>query len=188
MPAAVDRPAADRDASHPTDAPDDEIESYYTAPLASVVVGLRVVPSFGLQFEGSVGPSFVLDVAASLKLPLHRGYSFWALWPELGYAAVVPSTAIAQEVGVGLGVGRVFEEVSALRWAPWLVADVSDDERLGIGLRNRVVASLYDILSLELSHQWLAFDAASRHDVRLGVGLDLLVVVTRAALGAGLEP
>lgn len=187
LPPPLERPPQERAGETGVEG-DDALPSYYTAPLAPILPGLRAVPSFGLGIDGSIEPHFALDIAASVRARLHRGYSYWALWPELGYTVVAPTTPLGHELGVGLGLGRVFDELAALRWTPWLIVDVSDAEALGLGVRNRLTASLMDLLSVELSHQWLAFDQGSHHDLRLGVGLDVLVLVLRAAYGEGLEP
>jgi hypothetical protein len=184
-PEPVPRAPEDRAEAHVADWKSYD-DAYYTAPLRPVVVGLRAVPSFGLRPSDSFGPSFALDVTASVRTVLERGYSCWALWPELGYTVVVPGGELGHELSAGLGIGYDSDEVASLRWAPRFAIEVSDPERLGRGVRNALIGSLYDIVSVELSHQWLYFDDESRHDLRLGVGLDVLVVLYRAAAGNGL--
>ena len=135
---------------------------------------LRVAAGYGFHpgEPGGIKSTFDLDVNMGMRAGVTRSF---ALWPELGYSYITGG----REGGhfVTAGVGPIFgSPIIAVGWLPKVVVG---DARgaFGVGMRNSVVGSfIYDIVSVELSHQWIHTSLADHHEGRVMFGFDVLPV------------
>ncbi|MFO0757450.1 MAG: hypothetical protein U0359_13215 [Byssovorax sp.] len=121
---------------------------------------------------GGIKSTFDLDINVGMRAGITPSF---ALWPELGYSYVTGDQGGGNFVTAG--VGPLFgTPIAAVGWQPKLVVG---DARglLGVGMRNSVVGSfIYDIVSVELSHQWIHTAQAEHHEGRVMFAFDVLPV------------
>jgi hypothetical protein len=121
---------------------------------------------------GGVKSTFNLDINLGMRAGVTPSF---ALWPELGYS---------YSTGGGLGGNFVTAGVGPVFGTPiiafgWLPKAVVGDARgsFGAGMRNSLVGSfIYDIVSVELSHQWIHTSQRSHHEGRVMFAFDVLPV------------
>lgn len=135
---------------------------------------LRVGAGYGFHpgEPGGIKSTFDLDINLGMRVGITRSF---ALWPELGYSYVTGGPEGGNFVTAG--VGPIFgSPIVAVGWQPKLVVG---DARgaLGVGMRNALVGSfIYDIVSVELSHQWVHTSVAEHHEGRVMFAFDVLPV------------
>jgi hypothetical protein len=134
---------------------------------------------FGANFSPSSAPGrklaagFLFDVALGVAVDVHK---YVVLWPELGYSYGVREQKVGHLFTFGLG--PLFgNHLAAAGVAPRLV--VGDAwGATGAGVRTGVVGTFgYQVLTVELGHQWVRAGGRDLHDGRFMFSVDLALVL-----------
>lgn len=148
-------------------------------------VRLALGPGWGQSTGNSAGPDLCFTLAGGPRLLfLHRPdeSGFW-LQPELGYSFRRTYGEYEHQLNLGLALGYTLYPYFSPGYMVWFSAgnllEPGGEALFGtaaVGIRHGLrLATLYNVLSLELSHQALATTQSGTvyHDLRLLFGLDL---------------
>lgn len=148
-------------------------------------VRLALGPGWGQSTGNSGGPDLCFTLAGGPRLLfLHRPdeSGFW-LQPELGYSFRRTYGEYEHQLNLGLALGYTLYPYFTPGYMVWFSAgnllEIGGEALLGtaaVGIRHGLrLATLFDVLSLEVSHQALATTQHGTvyHDLRLLLGLDL---------------
>ena len=123
--------------------------------------------------EAQLGAAFALDVGLGATLGVHRRVS---LWPEVGYSySRLPGGANHLFLaGVGPLVGG---ELAAVAVLPRLAVGGSE-AFFGVGMRTGLIGSFaYDMIAVEVAHQWLRSGGDDLHELRTMVSVNALTLL-----------
>lgn len=143
------------------------------------------VRSRGVLLRLALGPLWQLtpdrgDAAFALDLVLRFPFAVggddpgFVFWPAVGYTYEDTQRAgHLVTLGLGLGYGG---HVFAVAWVPRLVLGAPDGA-FAAGWRHGLYAELlYGVMHVEVAHQVVYPGGPERHDLRFGVGVDLLAM------------
>ncbi|MEM6996356.1 MAG: hypothetical protein AAF721_37965 [Myxococcota bacterium] len=136
---------------------------------------LRVAPGFSGRVTGRPYAAFSLDVLASVLVGLHPGRRQLGLAPEAGYSLRAPGLDHDVVAGLGIVHGINVEGVTVgilprfvAQWRPGAV---------GYGVRTGLWFDFAENgFSVELGHQWIDRPGADSHDLRITLGIDVLML------------
>jgi len=152
---------------------------YYRGRERFIIPQLRVAPGFSGRVSGGDDiAAFMLDLTAAVRFGLHPGEQQWALAPQLGYTLRAPGLEHQLSAGIGVGYGVNVGEHTVMFLPRFVFAP--DGDPLPMGGRY---GALWDFaengFSVELSHQFMMNgdgDRAVSHDLRLSLGIDLVLL------------
>jgi hypothetical protein len=159
-------------------------------PPMRVGPGLRAAPGLGIRVSGDEGAAFVFDLTASGRIGAYPGDSQWVIAPELGYSFRSPGDEHSISMGVGLGYGEGDSApqgdartlFGGLCYIPRIVFDFTDP-KTNLGFRHGLLYHFREnFFVIELSHQYVRRKAEDLNDLRLTIGLDVGLLLLRAAL------
>ncbi len=157
-PVAKAKPSAD-------EAPDRDSHAMLLFPTIRIGMGGGIHPHSG----GGATGSFNFDAGVGFRFPVARRFG---LWPELAYSSATDDFFGGKFMAVGIG-PLYGTSMLAVGWSPRFVLGAARGE-LAIGPRNSLMGSvLYNILTLEIGHQWLHTTSRDDHEFRFMLALDV---------------
>lgn len=147
-----------------------------------------LLPTLRLAFGSDIGPAngrvdagFAFDVALGLAYISNMNHTGVWLWPELGYASDGRASGGGSFFTAGgsllIGSGMLAAGVSSR----FLAGDTRD--LLGLGVRTSLLVQFgYTFLTLEAGHQWVTTDANDRHEFRVTLAINPLLIVAGIAM------
>lgn len=155
---------------------------YWRQPQSETRVGVRAAFALAVQLNGQPSNRIALglDVAAYGRIGIGRGESYWALWPEAGYA-FASNEAGERHLGVA-GVGLTFQRWDySVGYLPRFAGGTVAGET-ALGLRHSVLGGVArGLLALELGHTWLDIDnLGTMHNFDARISVDFAGIVAAA--------